>query len=363
MGVVPPEIAGHANILGPQFNDVFGCQIEMNDRQYNHQYNEIYNDIHNEQNTAPNVGPIHEVDNEGNFNSVDNVENNEDDEEPAQTERSVRRVHIFSSSAPDIAWTSEVRANVTLDDYDNATTWVIPGAESYSFGIVCLMENCTWKLRAMMRDKGIYFQVRSFVNEHTFPLEEIHRRHRQASAVIIGEVIAPRLQQQDGQLMHPKDIIADMKSMYGIQIMYNKAHVALDYALSLTYGMHEETFQLLPSFGYVLELKNSGTITDLQCDEDGKFLYFFMSIGASIRGFWTCMQPVIVVDGTHLKGRFGGTMFVATAQHGNEQVYPIAFGYNDLENNLSWEWFLDCLKGALGHIDELVFIFDRHASI
>ncbi|KAK2662501.1 hypothetical protein Ddye_001075 [Dipteronia dyeriana] len=26
-------------------------------------------------------------------------------------------------------------------------------------------------------------------------------------------------------------------------------------------------------------------------------------------------------------------------------------------------WFLDCLKGALGHIDELVFISDRHASI
>ncbi|KAI9180470.1 hypothetical protein LWI28_005101 [Acer negundo] len=50
------------------------------------------------------------------------------------------------------------------------------------------------------------------------------------------------------------------------------------------------------------------------------------------------MRPVIAVDGTHLKGRFG-------------------------ENNLSWEWFLECLRGALGHIDDLVFISDRHASI
>ncbi|KAK2638037.1 hypothetical protein Ddye_025832 [Dipteronia dyeriana] len=88
-----------------------------------------------------------------------------------------------------------------------------------------------------------------------------------------------------------------------------------------------------------------------------------MSIGASLRGFRTCMCPVITVDGTHLKGRFGGTMFVATTQDENEQVYPIAFGYGDSENNLSWEWFLDCLKGTLGHIDELVFISDRHASI
>ncbi|KAK3199083.1 hypothetical protein Dsin_022498 [Dipteronia sinensis] len=78
-----------------------------------------------------------------------------------------------------------------------------------------------------------------------------------------------------------------------------------------------------------------------------------MSLGASVRGFRRCMCPVIAVDSTHLKGRFGGTMFVATAQDGNEQVYPIAFGYGDSENNLSWEWFLDCLKGALSHIDDL----------
>ncbi|KAK2641997.1 hypothetical protein Ddye_023760 [Dipteronia dyeriana] len=103
------------------------------------------------------------------------------------------------------------------------------------------------------------FQVRSFVNEHTCPLEEIHPRLRQASAVIIGEVVAPRLQQHDGCLMRPKDIIADIKTMYGIQILYNKAHQAMHYVLSLTYGTHEESFQLLPSFGYVLER----TITDL----------------------------------------------------------------------------------------------------
>ncbi|KAI9185755.1 hypothetical protein LWI28_010384 [Acer negundo] len=88
-----------------------------------------------------------------------------------------------------------------------------------------------------------------------------------------------------------------------------------------------------------------------------------MSLGSSIRGFRRCIRLVIAVDGTHLKGRFEGTMFVATAQDGNEHVYPIAFRYGDSENNLSWEWFLECLRGALGNIDDLVFISDRHASI
>ncbi|KAK2661228.1 hypothetical protein Ddye_007761 [Dipteronia dyeriana] len=212
--------------------------------------------------------------------------------------------------------------------------WKVKRSNKTTLHLVCLMENCTWKLRAVRRDEETYFHVRSFVNEHTCPLEEIHRRrHRQASAVIIGEVIAPRLQQQDGRLIRLKDIIADMKSMYGIQIMYSKAHTA-------------------PRLCVVTE-----------CDKDGKFLYFFMSIGASLRGFQTCMRPIIIVDGTHLKGRFGGTMLVATTQDRNEQVYSITFGYGDSENNLSWEWFLDCLKGTLGHSDELVFIFDRYTSI
>ncbi|KAK2637646.1 hypothetical protein Ddye_025441 [Dipteronia dyeriana] len=74
---VPPEVVDHANIVRPQFDDVFSCQIEMNDGQYNHQYNEIYNDMNNTQNTESNLGPIHEVDNEINFHPVDNVVNNE----------------------------------------------------------------------------------------------------------------------------------------------------------------------------------------------------------------------------------------------------------------------------------------------
>ncbi|KAK2658591.1 hypothetical protein Ddye_005124 [Dipteronia dyeriana] len=216
--------------------------------------------------------------------------------------------------------------------------------------------------RGEERRSDILPSKKFFQRTHLYIRGDSHR-HRQASAVIIGEVVAPRLQQQDGQLMHPKDIIANMKTMYGIQIMYGKTYQALDYALSLTYGTYEETFQLLPSFGYVLKEKNPGTMTDLQCDEDDKFLYLFMSLCASLRGFWRCLRPVIAIDGTHLKERFGGTMFVATVQVGNEQVYPIVFCYNDSENNLSWEWFLNCLKGALVHIDDLAFIFDRHPSI
>ncbi|KAK2637390.1 hypothetical protein Ddye_032182 [Dipteronia dyeriana] len=243
-------------------------------------------------------------------------------------ERRARHVQRFNCSALEMVGTSEVRPNVTPYDSNNATTWVIPRADSYSFGMGGIWNLVDEEPTSMIYKEvksWKYFQVRSFVNEHTCPLEEIHRRHRQASAVIIGEVVAPRLQQQDGRLMRLKDIIPDMKIMYGIQIMYSKAHQALHYALSFTYGTHEESFQLLSSFGNVLEQQNPSTITDLQYDEDG----------ALLRGFRRCMRSVIALDGTHIKRRFWGTMCVATVQDGNEQVYLIAFGYVDSENNLS----------------------------
>ncbi|KAK2639425.1 hypothetical protein Ddye_027220 [Dipteronia dyeriana] len=69
------------------------------------------------------------------------------------------------------------------------------------------------------------------------------------------------------------------------------------------------------------------------------------------------------MERTRKPSNYCHTMFVATAQDGSEPGFPITFRYSDSENNISWEWFLNYLKVALGHIDDLVFISDRHASI
>ncbi|KAI9201176.1 hypothetical protein LWI28_019594 [Acer negundo] len=309
---VPPVVVDQ--VVEPQFGDVFGYRIE--------QYNELNNYAN------------HEVDNEANNEQVDDLENV--DEESTQIQTQGRHVQGVSCTVPNMPETSEVRHNITVSNSNNTITRVIPGAYSYLFGIsrsstlttqeptnmiykgqffpskkdlkrlvglfsmqenfewkvkrsnkttlhlVCIIDDCTWKLRAVRRDEETYFQVKSFVNQHSCPLEELHRRHRQASAVIVIEVIALRLQQHDGRLTRLKDIIADMKTMYGIQVMYSKAHDALQYALLLTYETYEESFKLLLSFTYVLEQQNPGTIIDLQCANDDTFLYFFMSLGSSI---------------------------------------------------------------------------------
>jgi len=74
-------------------------------------------------------------------------------------------------------------------------------------------------------------------------------------------------------------------------------------------------------------------------------------------------RPVIVVDGTHLKGKNHGILFVAVAKDGNEQVYPLAYGVGPKENDESWKWFLSRLRRAYGDSDSLVIVSDAHVSI
>ncbi|KAK2658894.1 hypothetical protein Ddye_005427 [Dipteronia dyeriana] len=129
---VPPEVADHGELVGGQFDDVFGCQIEMNDGQFNHHYNDFYNDINNEQ--KPNIGPTQQMDDEENLHPVDTVANNEEEGEVFKPKRHATRVQRFTCSATDIAGTFEVRPNLTTFDSDNVRTWVIPAAQSYLFG-------------------------------------------------------------------------------------------------------------------------------------------------------------------------------------------------------------------------------------
>ncbi|XP_034202740.1 uncharacterized protein LOC117617471 [Prunus dulcis] len=128
-------------------------------------------------------------------------------------------------------------------------------------------------------------------------------------------------------------------------------------------GSAEESYSLLPSYCYELERTNPGTLTYIETDAADHFLYFFMSIGSCIRGFKSSMRPVIAVDATHLKCKYKGVLFVATAFDGNRNIYPVAFGIGDLETDAAWEWFLRKLHCAIGDCSNLVVISDRNVSI
>ena len=127
------------------------------------------------------------------------------------------------------------------------------------------------------------------------------------------------------------------------QMDYWKSYRTLKFAREIDEGTPECGFESLPSYLYMIRRANPSTVTRLQIDELGRFMYVFLAIGASVNGF-PFMRKVIVVNRMFLNGKYKRTLLTALAQDGNFQVLTIAFAVVDTENDDSWHWFFTQLK-------------------
>ncbi|XP_057784957.1 uncharacterized protein LOC131002492 [Salvia miltiorrhiza] len=185
---------------------------------------------------------------------------------------------------------------------------------------------------------------------------------RTLSSKIIGVFFAPMLM-HDGAVLKPKEMAAQLQREYGFHVDYSVAYVGRNHAIKLIYGDPDKSFEMIPSYLHMVQHCNTDTIIDLETDGDAVFKYCFMALGACICGFLSSGRPIIVVDATHLKGKYKGVMFVAVTKDGNEQVFPLAVGLGDKENDSSWSWFFTRLRRAFGVPDNLLFVSDQHMSI
>ncbi|KAG7594240.1 Transposase MuDR plant [Arabidopsis thaliana x Arabidopsis arenosa] len=74
-------------------------------------------------------------------------------------------------------------------------------------------------------------------------------------------------------------------------------------------------------------------------------------------------QASKAVIGKLMRTRYGGCLVAASAQDANFQVFPLAFGIVNSENDEAWTWFMNKLTEVVPDEPDLVFISDRHASI
>lgn len=103
---------------------------------------------------------------------------------------------------------------------------------------------------------------------------------------------------------------------------------ARELAVKSMRGQAEESYAELAPFLHTVKKTNLGIVTDIVYDTDGKFRYMFMVLAASIKG-WEHCRPVIVVDGTFLKCKHGGSLLCACAEDAENQIFPLAFGTGD----------------------------------
>ncbi|RYE18378.1 MAG: hypothetical protein EOP45_14240 [Sphingobacteriaceae bacterium] len=176
--------------------------------------------------------------------------------------------------------------------------------------VICKNEMCTWKLRGVVQWSDMW-QITSYESRHSCARVVRTEGHRGAAPWVIGHVFKDKYNISSMAEYSAHNVREEVKTRWGVGISYLKAWRTREKAISYVRGTPEESYQKLPSWLYMLEQKNPGTLTAFVKDGD-RFKYAFFSIGACRRGFKSC-RPVISLDGAFFKTKYGGQLLCAIA--------------------------------------------------
>lgn len=217
----------------------------------------------------------------------------------------------------------------------------------------------------MLLDATGNFQVRQASLTHTCTVDERRNFHKLATTQVIGEILQSRFV---GIKKGPTTAVIRkiLLDEFHVNVSYWKAWRARELAMEQAMGTMAGSYSLIPAYLGLLQASNEGTLCFIEQNDDSeggtRFKYCFVAYGASVAGY-AYMRKVVVVDGTSMKGKYGGCLLSAVAQDGNFQIFPLAFAIVDSENDNAWEWFFQKLSTFVTDCPQLVFISDRHASI
>nr|GEW36626.1 transposase, MuDR, MULE transposase domain protein [Tanacetum cinerariifolium] len=147
--------------------------------------------------------------------------------------------------------------------------------------------------------------------------------HRNATTKLLGRLLESKF--KDNTIIYKgNDIKQDIYTDINIDISYKQAWRAKNVALEYISGYPVASFAQLPYYCHNLKLTNDGTVTRIETVDEDRFKMVFIAFGVVIRSFKYHMRPLIIIDVTHLKGRYEGINLLAVGMNGNNQIIPIA---------------------------------------
>uniref|UniRef100_K3YC99 MULE transposase domain-containing protein n=1 Tax=Setaria italica TaxID=4555 RepID=K3YC99_SETIT len=153
-------------------------------------------------------------------------------------------------------------------------------------------------------------------------------------------------------------------------VKYGKAWRAKQVALAIRWDSWEEAYNRVPRILCAMHYYDPG----LKWFVDTRGMYFrdslshvlyhvFWSFAQTQHAFQFC-QPIVLVDGTFLTGKYRGTLMMAAVVDPEDQIVPMAFALAEGENNESWSWFMRLLcVQVLGPSRTVCLISDHHPGI
>ncbi|XP_025704076.1 uncharacterized protein [Arachis hypogaea] len=199
-------------------------------------------------------------------------------------------------------------------------------SEPKTFYAKCKMygRGCDWLIQAsLIRKKGCW-EIHRYNGWHTCTTGVISQDHSKLDSDTVAEAIRPLVETDPS--IKVKTIIAEVQSRFNYTISYRKAWLAKQKSIAKVFGDWEESYQALPWWLSVMVQKMPGLVVQIETrplyngNEEAqgvKILHrVFWSFNPCVRAFRHC-KPLVQVDGTHLYGKYKGTLLVAVAQDGN----------------------------------------------
>ncbi|KAI3899407.1 hypothetical protein MKW92_010811 [Papaver armeniacum] len=139
----------------------------------------------------------------------------------------------------------------------------------------------------------------------------------------------------------PSTIKRRVKRKYKVKISYWTAWHARHICLERIFGSFEK------SYGQIMEA-NPGSIATWSKDTvHHQFEGLFVMYKASLDGFLNGCRSIIGLDGTFLKGKYGGMVLAAMGLNNNNGIFPIAIYICVNECKETWNKFLSILAPYL----------------
>ncbi|XP_016482634.1 uncharacterized protein LOC107803432 [Nicotiana tabacum] len=230
-----------------------------------------------------------------------------------------------------------------------------------SYCLVCVGDNYTWHFKSTSINESALFKIQKFNSLHTCSLMDNTYIQCRPTAMVVGSMVIPKY--ADPKTIYtPKDIQTNMLSEYGMNLTYMQACRAKEKTLKFLRGHPADSYSRLPSYLYILEKTYPGSVVKLQKTEDDCFLYAFVALSTSIKG-WEYCRPVVVVDGTFLKSAYMRIMLTTSTMDAAGSILPLAYAVFDLENDASWTWFFEQFKHAYGEKPNMWVVSDQNESI
>ncbi|KAH9611123.1 hypothetical protein KSS87_001526 [Heliosperma pusillum] len=227
---------------------------------------------------------------------------------------------------------------------------------------------CNWRLRATRKDPySQAFTIVTYKGPHDSSCvgDMVPRDHFKLKRGFISHLIRNYVEGDWGyKVMSVVELILDK---FGYKISYAKAWNAKQRAIGDIFDDWDASYEMLPRFMQGLKESNHGTVVQWSTTPIGDsnvhtFKRVFWAFKPCIEGFEHC-RPVLTIDGTHLYGKFKGTILTALSIDANNQIFPVAFAIVEYENSDSWPWFMACIKLFVTKRSGLCVISDRHAGI